>query len=169
MKTNKGFKFIVIGIGLIILIIDQAVKEFIVLRANVGADIMESLLRIDFVKNTGAAFGIGSNSTLTFVVINLVILGIILKFIKSQSESMEKRTFAFLILIIVGGLSNLIDRVCRGYVVDYIDINQIFKFPVFNLADICIVIGCVFMIIVFIMGARPNKVQEKEKGEIELE
>lgn len=49
-------------------------------------------------------------------------------------------------MIISGGLSNLIDRLSRGYVVDYIDINQIFNYPVFNIADICVVIGVILLI-----------------------
>lgn len=49
-------------------------------------------------------------------------------------------------MIICGGLSNLIDRLSRGYVVDYIDINQIFNYPVFNIADICVVIGVILLI-----------------------
>lgn len=49
-------------------------------------------------------------------------------------------------MIISGGLSNLIDRLSRGYVIDYIDINQIFNYPVFNIADICVVIGVILLI-----------------------
>lgn len=52
----------------------------------------------------------------------------------------------FYSMIISGGLSNLIDRLFRGYVVDYIDVNQIIKYPVFNIADISIVIGCLLLI-----------------------
>lgn len=50
-------------------------------------------------------------------------------------------------MAIGGGLSNLIDRICRGYVVDYIDINKIIEYPIFNIADIAIVIGIIIMII----------------------
>ena len=49
-------------------------------------------------------------------------------------------------MVISGGLSNLIDRIFRGHVVDYIDINQIFNYPVFNIADICVVIGAILLI-----------------------
>ena len=49
-------------------------------------------------------------------------------------------------MIISGGTSNLIDRLFRGHVVDYIDINQIFNYPVFNIADMCIVIGVILLV-----------------------
>ena len=51
----------------------------------------------------------------------------------------------FLVMLISGGVSNLIDRIFRGYVVDYIDINQIFSYPVFNIADISVVIGVILL------------------------
>lgn len=60
----------------------------------------------------------------------------------------------FLIMIISGGISNLIDRIFRGYVVDYIDINQIFKYPIFNIADISIVLGVILLIIYIIINRR---------------
>lgn len=56
----------------------------------------------------------------------------------------------FLIMIISGGTSNLIDRIFRGYVIDYIDINQIFKYPIFNIADISIVLGVTLLILYII-------------------
>ena len=49
-------------------------------------------------------------------------------------------------MVISGGVSNLIDRLVRGNVVDYIDINEIISYPVFNIADICIVIGVMLII-----------------------
>lgn len=55
-----------------------------------------------------------------------------------------------LIMIISGGTSNLTDRIFRGYVVDYIDINQIFKYPIFNMADISIVLGVILLILYII-------------------
>lgn len=50
-------------------------------------------------------------------------------------------------LIIGGGVSNLVDRIIRGYVVDYIDISAIVSYPIFNIADICIVIGIILIIL----------------------
>ena len=47
----------------------------------------------------------------------------------------------FFILVIAGGLSNLIDRITRGFVVDFIDVNELLNFAIFNVADIFIVVG----------------------------
>lgn len=51
-----------------------------------------------------------------------------------------------LIMVISGGVSNLIDRLVRGNVVDYIDINAIISYPVFNIADVFIVLGVMLII-----------------------
>ena len=48
-------------------------------------------------------------------------------------------------LIIAGGTGNLIDRAMYGFVVDYIDINELFSYPMFNFADCCVVIGAVLL------------------------
>ena len=64
-----------------------------------------------------------------------------------QKDRIEKKTMIVLELIIAGGVSNLIDRLFRGFVVDYIDINQLMSFPIFNLADLCISIGWIILVI----------------------
>ena len=60
---------------------------------------------------------------------------------------MNKKVYIGLLFFIAGGISNLIDRVFRGFVVDYIDFTQIIDFPVFNLADIVLVVGWILLII----------------------
>ena len=62
-------------------------------------------------------------------------------------------------IILGGGISNLIDRLFRGYVIDYIDINNIFEYPVFNLADIFIVCGVILIVISIITST----IKEQEK------
>ena len=59
--------------------------------------------------------------------------------------------------IIGGGLANLVDRLFRGYVIDYIDINNLFTYPIFNIADICIVIGVIMIICLLIIDTKNNK------------
>ena len=127
---------------LMIILIDQVIKLFIV-----NQDSILSNEKINFVQNFGGAFGIGGNSTLFFILVNIVVLGIIIKFILCQKDRIDKKTLASFTLILSGGFSNLIDRIARGYVVDYIDITSIFKFPVFNIADVCIVIGCIMLFV----------------------
>ena len=60
---------------------------------------------------------------------------------------MDKTTKIMLSLVLAGGISTLIDRLARGFIVDYIDINPMFQFPIFNIADIYIVFGWIILVI----------------------
>ncbi len=131
----------------ILIIIDQVAKGIIV---NKNIEIMPNV-NIDYIKNFGGAFGIGGNSTLFFILVNIVVLGIIIKFIYSQKDRVDKKTLTSFTLILAGGFSNLIDRISRGCVVDYIDITKYFKFPMFNIADIYIVVGWTMLLICIII------------------
>ena len=85
-----------------------------------------------------------------------------LKFITSQNEFIDTRLRIFLSLIIAGGISNTIDRVFRGFVVEFIDFNLL---PVINIADIFIVIGWISFIAIFTVFSaneiRANKNMKK--------
>ena len=65
-------------------------------------------------------------------------------------------------LILAGGISNFIDRVFRGYVVDYIDITPIFNFPVFNLEDAVIIIGWIMFVVLISISAIKLKYEKVE-------
>lgn len=140
--------------------IDQLIKGFIVGDKNT----IISNGNIGYTQNFGGAFGIGGNSTLFFILVNIVILGIIIKFIYSQKDRIDNEILTSFTLILSGGFSNLIDRVVRGCVVDYIDLTKYIKFPVFNIADIFIVVGCI-MLLVLIIVYWYKEVKEKPKEE----
>lgn len=93
----------------------------------------------------------GQNNHIIIIILNIVIIGILLIFLIKQYKKKVIPEKLFICMIIGGGLSNLIDRIFRGYVVDYIDINQIIKYPIFNIADISIVIGVILFIVYMII------------------
>lgn len=125
-------KLIITGsiIAIIIIIIDQFLK-YIVSKNN-------------YVQNTGIAFGIAQNNTLIILIINIIILSLIMLFI--LKKTLKTNLIIPLFIILAGGFSNLLDRIFRGYVIDFIDI-QIVKFPNFNVADIAVVLGILYLII----------------------
>lgn len=90
---------------------------------------------------------------------NIIILAILLIYIIREYSNLNKIINISLSLILSGGISNLIDRLFRGYVIDYIDINNLFKFPIFNIADIFVVLGIV-IIIIYILAKEYKKTGE---------
>lgn len=115
--------------------IDRILKYCALNQKAVGSNLPNGFF--NFAKNTGVAFSIPIPQTiLYFIVITILILlvSISVKYFKQKKYFLHFLT----LLLIAGAVSNLIDRIKFGYVIDYID----FKFwPVFNLADVMIVVG----------------------------
>lgn len=132
-------------IGLSIVLIDQIIKMLVTTNISYGTSI-GNLVRITNVSNTGMAYSIGQNSTIIIAILNIVIIYLLLRFMIKNYNNISNIVKISLMMVISGGTSNLIDRIIRGYVVDYIDINQIFSYPIFNIADISVVLGVVLII-----------------------
>ncbi len=94
-----------------------------------------------------------------FVIVSAIIITLIIKFILSKKNELSLYIILSLGLILAGGIANLIDRIFRGFVVDYIDISPLIKYPVFNIADMCIVIGCVAIAINLVV----NIIKDRKK------
>ena len=107
---------------------------------NRSIEIIKGVLNFTYVKNSGGAFGIGSDANM-FLLINVIVIFLLARFLIVNKERVEIKASVALSLILAGGISNLIDRIFRGEVVNFIDISQLVSFPKFNFADICIVVG----------------------------
>ena len=129
-----------------LIVIDQIIKIAVINNIyNSSITIIKGILNLTYIENTGGAFGIGNNNTLMFIIVNIIVITLIAKFIISKKDEISTYILISLGLIIAGGIGNLIDRIFRGFVVDYIDINPLIKYPVFNMADICVVVGCMII------------------------
>ncbi|MGN1303029.1 MAG: signal peptidase II [Clostridia bacterium] len=161
MKSKK-INFLMI-ITIIAILLDQLIKIIIKSKIfNSSIILIPHVLNLTYVQNTGAAFGIGSNSTSMFVAVNVVIIGLITYFIFSKKEELSKLILIALHLVLAGGIGNLIDRIARGFVIDYIDISPLIKYPVFNLADIFVVVGCLIVVISLV---KDTVIKKKNIGE----
>ena len=139
---KKNIQFVIII--LILIIIDQIIKYFISINyTNMPISIIKNVLQVNYIKNFGIAFGIARGSKSIIIITNLIIIGAILSFLFAQSNSLNNIKKMLISISVAGGIGNLIDRVFRGYVVDYIDITPIINYPVFNFADILVVLGIV--------------------------
>ncbi len=133
----------------IFFLIDISSKYIISKIVTLGnsIDIIKNFLRISYVKNTGAAFSILDGNTLFVTIIGIVIIIMIIWYLYKNkvNKMIDKIGYS---LILGGSIGNLFDRVCYGYVRDFIDI-QIgeYNYPIFNLADSFIVIGVILLFI----------------------
>ena len=147
MKTKINFKIIlIIIIVLLLVIIDQTIKINVYKKIyKSSVSVIDGCINLTYVENTGGAFGIGSNKTIFFIIVTVIIIGILIKVLLLKKDDIGINLIIAFSLIISGALGNLIDRFTRGFVIDYIDINPLFKYPMFNFADICIVIGIILL------------------------
>ncbi len=135
-------KTITAFIMLVLIALDQVFKFISVnlLKPVSSVLLIKNFLRLNYVENTGAAFGLFKNNTVVLAVFTSVVILFCLYFI--FIKPFEKPVFnIFLIMIVSGGLGNLIDRIFRSFVIDYIEVLFI-DFPVFNFADILVTTGC---------------------------
>lgn len=146
-KRRKTLIFAIVFF-IILLIIDQLSKE-IIIKNNVNMSLIPNILEFQIVHNTGGAFGVAEGNTGMFIITNLVVLGLIIRFIHLQKDFMDTVTLYSLCAILAGGFGNLIDRLVRGFVVDFINIIPSTNFPRFNLADVYITLGWIILAFVF--------------------
>lgn len=146
------------------LIID-IVSKFIISRIctlNNSVSVINNFFSITYTHNYGGAWSILSSSTLFITVISIiVIIGIIYYMYKHKiNNNFEKMGY---ILLLSGAIGNLIDRIIYGYVIDFLDFNIFgYNFPIFNIADICIVCGIFIIVIMQIRGDKnDNKCRRK--------
>lgn len=144
---------------------DQVIKFFVErFLAPVGtAEFINGFIGWNYVRNTGAAFGSFSDNTVLLSVVTGAVLlaGIVLIAMKKVKS---KFCLVCAVMIISGGLGNLIDRVLKGYVVDFIDL-QFMDFAVFNFADILVTVGAfalMFYVIADIFRDRKNSGEKNE-------
>ena len=137
----------IIAYSFFIIVLDQ-VSKFLVLNTlgfERSKNIIPSLLNFTLVKNKGAAFSLFSNSTnlltIVSVITSLLLITIILKY---QPKSYWN--FIGLAYLLGGTVGNGIDRLFKGYVLDFLELVPI-NFPVFNLADVSINIAIICFII----------------------
>lgn len=138
---------ITVAISVLLVVIDQAIK-FVVSQKlyPIGSvDFIPGILRFRYVENTGAAFGILQEKTIFLIVMTVIVMALGFYILFSQKLE-SKAQYIGVSLILSGGVGNLIDRIIRRYVIDYIEFTFV-DFAVFNFADCLITIGAFLVII----------------------
>lgn len=146
MKSKLKFVYI---LGIFFLLIDQLIKFFISSKMflNQNFVLIKNLLSLNLVHNEGAAFSILTGSRLLLIVVGILAV-VLISFYIVKSDEINDRDILSYSLLLGGIVGNLIDRIVHGYVIDYISFNFFgYYFPVFNFADICIVLSIIIIVI----------------------
>ena len=148
--------FILIQLAALVFFLDQfskyLVREFLYLHESFPAD---SFFRITHTFNTGSIFGIFQGQNTAFILVSFVGVAVLLLLYHSQRFPAGLLRLS-LGLQLGGAFGNLLDRVRLGHVTDWVDIGP---WPVFNVADACIVTGLVILAGLFVMSERRQSAQ----------
>ncbi len=142
-EGRRRLRTLLVAIAAVVLVLDQATKAWALAGLTPGqpVDLVGSAIRLNLIRNPGAAFSLGDGSTWVLTLVALVILG----WVVAGARKVGNRPWAVTLGLLLGGaVGNLVDRLVRepgpgrGHVVDFIDY---FGFFVGNVADVAIVVA----------------------------
>lgn len=152
--------FVYLIISIVLIGLDQLFKFLAASNLQIQSlPLIDNVLYLTYTENTGAAFSIFNRHTWILALITGVLLVALLIFVFVKKIKSHYLLIDFA-LVFAGGVGNLIDRIFRGYVVDFIYFKPI-NFPVFNFADICVFCGAV-MFIVYLLFIEPRQIKQKQ-------
>ena len=137
-------KLYFLSISFFIILIDQFTKYLMINNYKIFLNKDFLLFKLDFVKNYGAAFNIFSGNRIFLSLISIV-FSILLIYLILRKNSLNQFDLLSYSFILGGTIGNGIDRILKGFVIDFINLN-IINFPVFNIADISINVGFIFLL-----------------------
>lgn len=167
MKTKEqNNRFIKVFLLILVLIVIEQLTKIYAINYTKETEkiIIKNVMSFSYLENTGIAFGLAQGESTNIIIIsNIVVIAIIIRFMIVQNKKIGPKTMFLLSMAVAGGLSNLIDRIFRGYVVDFINLLIIPSYPRCNLADIFLVVSWFFLIFVFFTKAKEELQIQKLK------
>ena len=142
-KSNIGLIYLFV----FLVIFDQLTKYLVIQNFDLYESVeLLPVFNLTFIVNYGFAFGFLNNPSINQILVSIVILLIIIYFLYLLLKTQDKIFRLSLVFILSGAIGNFIDRIIRGFVIDFIDIYLgALHWPAFNIADSCISIGFVIL------------------------
>ncbi len=140
--------------GLAVIAADQYTKTLVATTLELGktTDFINGLLDFTYIHNTGGAWGMLSGYTWLLISVTIIIMLVCIALLMKYGFK-NKLMFWAIVLVLSGGLGNMIDRIFKGgEVTDFLHFSFWPSFPVFNVADIAIVVGAGLLILYFALG-----------------
>ena len=135
--------------------------------AGHSVSVWDGVIEFCYSENRGIAWGLFQNRRWIVIAITGLVLAALLVLLLSGRFRQSRLISIGGVMVLAGGVGNLIDRVMNGYVVDFIHYYKWFDFPVFNFADCCVTIGAVLILIhvFFFSGKETEKKEGATDGE----
>ncbi len=155
------------GLVLVILVTDFVTKRIVLAEQETfrrGIDLIDGLLRLTYVRNAGAAFGIFQGARWPFVLVSaLAVLGLSVLLLRDGTRGPRRIAYS---MILAGAAGNLIDRLFYGgLVVDFIEMSwRGHSFPVYNVADMGVSLGATLLVLTMLLEKEPVPTGEDAAG-----
>ncbi len=132
-------------------VFDQLIKYFVD-KFQPSFVVLNGFINIKYAQNTGGMYSLFENNNFVFIIVSVFIL-VSLYFIafKMKKDNICKVENVFWQFVFAGGVSNLIDRIFRGYVVDFIAMKP---FGIFNISDVLIVVSVCILLLLYIVKSK---------------
>ncbi|OAB30152.1 signal peptidase II [Paenibacillus macquariensis subsp. defensor] len=154
-------------IAFVAFLVDQGTKYLIASRMVLTEQIpvIGNFFLITSHRNRGAAFGILENQRWFFIIVTTIVVIGIIWYLQKVMKTNNKLLPLALSLVLGGAIGNFIDRILTGEVVDFLQFNfGSYEFPIFNVADSCIVIGVGLIILDSLLDMKRNPVNPNTEG-----
>lgn len=153
--------------AVILILLDQGTKLLALgsLKSLGSVTFLPGILDFTFVENRGVAFGMFSGQRWMILILTGAIIGVLIYYYKKLPAGREYRWVrCALVMVMSGAVGNLIDRIFRGYVIDFFEFTFV-KWYVFNVADIYVVLGVLWLLFLMLFVIKDEPKEEKEKGD----
>ncbi len=148
-----------------LILLDQGTKLWALasLKPIHNMTLLEGIMDLTFVENRGVAFGMFSGQRWFILLLTGVIaVGLIWFYVTMPKKKEYFPLRVSLVLVLSGAVGNIIDRLFRGYVVDFFEFT-FFEWPVFNVADIYVVVGVILLALMIIFVVKDEDLEWKKK------
>ena len=153
----------------ILILLDQGTKLWALasLKPIHNMTLVEGFMDLTFVENRGVAFGMFSGQRWFILLLTgIIAVGLIWFYVTMSKKKEYFPLRVSLVLVLSGAIGNIIDRLFRGYVVDFFEFT-FFEWPVFNVADIYVVVGVILLALMIIFVVKDEDLELKKKKDEE--
>ena len=150
---------------IVLILLDQGTKLWALasLKPIHNMTLVEGFMDLTFVENRGVAFGMFSGQRWFILLLTGIIAAGLIWFYVTMPKKKEYFPLRVsLVLVLSGAIGNIIDRLFRGYVVDFFEFT-FFEWPVFNVADIYVVVGVILLALMIIFVVKDEDLELKKK------